>query len=419
MGANTEFLTDRFNDSESAIQPEYKRYLRPVFSPDMKFSSLSSNTSIVAANLVALDSELPLKSRGKFSTADGEVPKIGMKKFLNESQLQAIQNMIARGGFEDQVVQRLFSDMNDSVAGVYERLDFMFYQALSTGRVLIEDSENVGTGIEADFGIPASNKLGVQLPWTESAANPIEDIENAISAARAQGVSPRYVFMDKATFSAFKNNESVKNAFAGSQRVDPSFLFRVSTEEISAYLLTEFNITAIIVDKLIASEIGGQKIAVEPWSKGAVVFTTTLDLGSLTYSQLAEATSRVPGVQYGTVDSFILTSMFRKNDPLREYNSVQALAITVLSGVDSIFHIDTNEAETASVDVQTEDDANYLYQAVLYTKQSVVDGINAARAVDDYVNAATINQLDATLAKKIDQLSEEGTVLFEAELTAA
>ena len=107
--------------------------------------------------------------------------------------------------------------------------------------------------------------------------------------------------------------------------------------------------------------------------------------------------------------------MFRTNNPLKENTSVQALALPVLDNVSSIYILDTNES-TASADTQTEGDANMEYNGSTYTKQSVVDGINAAREVYTQVALAKIEQQDSTLAKKIDSLSEEGVALFEAVL---
>ncbi|MBD0822636.1 major capsid protein [Aestuariibaculum marinum] len=414
----TKGITEKVNDKEGEIQYEHKKYLKKEFSTDMKWQSLSSNTSVVAADVVALDSELPLKKRGSHSSAEGEVPKLGMKKSLTESALQALENLKARGNKEMQLVKKLFSDAADGVKGVYERLDIMFLQALSSGVTLINDENNTGVGIRIDFGIPSGNQFGVTTKWDDANATPITDIDNVTSKARSKGHSLKYIWMDAITFNAFKMNAQVKSAFAGFLKVDASYIFRLKKEDIMNYLMDEYGLTLIVIDKVVQIEKGGAKTAVEPWTTGNVTFTTTTDLGTLTYGELAEVNHPVKDVEYSTVDDFILVSLYRTNDPLKENTSVQALAIPVLDNVESIYIMDTNEA-TAAEDTQTEGDANYDYKGTSYTKQSVVDGINAARAVDTQIAAATINQQDATLAKKIDALSEEGIALFEAELVPA
>lgn len=411
-------ITEKVNDKEGEIQYEHKKYLKKDFSPDMKFESLSSNTSIVAADVVTLDSELTLKKRGSYASATGEIPKIGMIKALNESMLQALKNLTARGKKEAEIAQKLFKDAVDSVKGVQERLDMMFLQALSTGVTLVDENTNTGEGIRIDFGIPEENQLGaITKVWTDADATPIDDIENVISKARSNGHILKYMFIDKVTYNAFKLNAQVKAAFAGLMKINVDYIFRVTNEELQNYLIQEHGLQLIVINKVCQIEKGGKKVAVEPWEKGMVTFTTTTDLGTLTYGELAEVDHPVAGVEYSVVDDFILVSMFRTNNPLKENTSVQALAIPVIDNVDSIYLLDTNEA-TASEDTQTEGDANYLYKTVLYTKASVVAGINAARVIDEQVPMASISQLDATLAKKINSLSEEGVALFEAELVA-
>ena len=174
-------ITEKVNGKEGEISIEYKKYLKPEFSTDMKFNSLTSNTSVVAADVVSLDSELTPKKRGSYGSATGEIPKLGMLKALNETQLQALKNLAARGGKEKELATKLFKDLSDGVKGVYERLDIMFFQAASTGVTVIDDTNNTGTGIRVDFGIPSGNQFGAtSKAWTDADAMPIDDIENVV-----------------------------------------------------------------------------------------------------------------------------------------------------------------------------------------------------------------------------------------------
>lgn len=418
FGKLSKKITEKVNDKEGEIQYEHKKYLKPDLSTDMKFNSLTSNTSIVAADVVSLDSELSLKARGSYSSATGEIPKLGMIKALNETMLQALKNLKARGNKEAEIVKKLFRDAVDGVKGVHERLDMMFLEALSTGVTLVDENTNTGSGIRVDFGIPDGNQFGAtSKAWIDADAKPIDDIENVVNKARNKGHVLKYLFIDKITYNAFKMNAQVKEAFAGSMKVSKDLIFRISKEELQSYISEEFGLNIIVIDKVCQIEKGGKKTAVEPWKRGNITFTSTLDLGTLTYGELAEVDHPVDGVEYSSVDNFILVSMFRTNNPLKENTSVQALAIPVLDNVDGIYILDTNES-TASADTQIEDDANYSYKGANYTKASVVAGINAAKAVDTQVAMAAIAQKDSTLATKIDSLSEEGIALFEAELIA-
>jgi hypothetical protein len=73
--------------------------------------------------------------------------------------------------------------------------------------------------------------------------------------------------------------------------------------------------------------------------------------------------------------------------------------------------LDCEEA-TASLDTQTEGDAVYSYKTVSYTKPSVIYAINAAYEA----TKAKANNTDATLAKYIDEMSDEQVLVFEANI---
>jgi len=401
LGGVAKKIVEKINGKPEDVVYEHTKYLKKEFSPDMKFSSLSTNTSIVAADVVALDSPLPLKKRGSYSSAEGEVPKLGMKKSMNESMLQQLKNLQARGEKEKQIVAKLFQDGVDIIKGVYERLDIMFLQALSTGVTVIDETDNTGTGIRIDFGVPAANQFGVVEPWKESDARPIDDIENVTSKARQMGYALRYIWMDKVTYNKFKANAQVKDAFAGYSRIPSANLFRLKNADLQEFITEEYGLTIIVIDKVVQVEKNGQKSSVEPWQRGNVVFTTSTDLGTLTWSELAEKDSPVKDVEYATVDDFILWSIFRTNDPLKENTSVQALAVPVLDNVDAIFIMDSNES--LEVDAgEIEGDATITIYGSDLTKTTVISELETI--LDDEVDS---DITDADLIKLIDTLSDE------------
>ena len=353
-----EKITEKINDKSKEIGYEHKKYLKKDFSTTMKWQSLSTNTSVVAADVVALDSELPLKKRGSYSSAEGDVPKLGMIKSLTESMLQALKNLRARGNKEKEIVKKLFQDAADGIKGVYERLDIMFLQAMSTGVTLIDQENNTGTGIRVDFGIPEKNQFGGVVSWKKENAKPIDDIQRVLTKARSEGHMLRYLWIDRITYRSFKENEQVKKAFAGFHKTNPNYIFRVNQEELQKFLSEEFGLTIIVIDKVIQIEKNGEKTAVEPWKRGNLTFTTTTNMGTLTYGELAEVDHPVKDVEYSMVDNFILVSLFRTNNPLRENTSVQALAIPVLDNVDGIYILDTNEEFDSAGQTQRNDTGN-------------------------------------------------------------
>ena len=91
-------IVERLNEKRTAQLPYlFKERLIPSFSADGRWASVLAEYNRVAADVVALDSELPLKSRDAIETASGDIPKLGMKLYLTEKQMKDIDAMIAQG----------------------------------------------------------------------------------------------------------------------------------------------------------------------------------------------------------------------------------------------------------------------------------------------------------------------------------
>src|SRR5690606_2070977 len=147
-------VVNLINGTENPIIYYHKRMLSRKYSPTMKWGSLGSNGRTVAADVVALNSPLPLKRRDSAKKAEGDIPKLGMKLYLDEKTLQELdlldlQN--ADGRMTDQILKLLFADTRKCIVGIDEQLEGMFLQALSSGMTVIGDENNTGTGIRLDF----------------------------------------------------------------------------------------------------------------------------------------------------------------------------------------------------------------------------------------------------------------------------
>lgn len=406
-------IIEKLNGTTNPLTYLHRSMLKKEYSPTLRWGSLSTSSTVVSADVVAMDSSLPLKKRDSIKKADGEIPKIGMKLALNESTMNELNILLSVGGQDSEVLRKLFADTNKAVSGVWERLEFMFHQALSTGMILVADDDNPGLGIRVNFNHPASNKFGVAKGWSDASAKPIDDIDRVIEAARPNGNSIRYILMDKATWNKFKVNQQVREQYAFYRDFVGSNVPPVqSVDKANEFLQASYGVSIQIVDRHVLVEKDGKQKSVKPWADNAVVFLTDLNVGSLTYGRLAEETFPDKAVDYQKVDDFILVSKYHKNDPIKEFTSSQAIVLPVINNIDNIYILDCEEA-TASIDVQTEGNSTYLYKTVSYTKDSVIAAINIA--LDS--TKAKSNNTDATLAKYIDELTEEQVLIFEANIT--
>lgn len=411
-------IVTTINGTENPIVYYHKRMLRRVYSPTMKWGSLGSNGRTVAADVVSLNSSLPLKKRDTMRKAEGDIPKLGMKLYLDEKSLQELDILEAQnrdGSMTDQILKMLFADTRKCIVGIDEQLEGMFLQALSSGQTIITDENNTGTGIRLDFKLPDSNKFGVTEKWSADTAMPLDHIENMIAQARANGHTIRRLMMERPTFNAMRKHAQVKELFAAGMGFAGANIPVPNFNQVNDALSANYGVTIEIVDRTVNYErSNGDIVTVNPWTPNVVVGLTSDQVGSLTWSRLAEMNHPVKQVTYAVADQFKLISKYHKNDPLREFTSGQAIVVPVLDAVDEIYLMDTEEA-MASLDVQTEGDAVYTYNGSNFTKQSVVDGLNATNEVP----VSDVGQADSTLAKKIDRLSEEGVQTFESHLEAA
>ncbi|URM37143.1 major capsid protein [Flavobacterium anhuiense] len=403
-------VVTKVNGGNTELTYLHKTMLTEELSTDLKWSSLSVNSTIVAADVVAMDSELPLKKRDAISTADGEITKLGMKKQMTEKQLSDIDILINKKVENKIIIEKIFNDAVACTMGVYEKLEYIFLKGLSTGITVIEDSENVGTGIRIDYGYKDANKFGASVPWSDPAAKPLDDIQRVIKAAKSKGVTSRILMMDQNTFDVLAANEQVRQYFAFSQNFVGTNIPVPDLEQVNAMLQKRYKVQISIVDRTIITERDGKREVKTPWATNTIIFLETPKVGRLMYGILAEETRKSKAATYTKAGSFILIKKWSNEEPFAEYTSSQALAIPVIDAVDSIYLLNTEEAAT---DVQTENDANFDYNGDSYTRASVISAINLAYGT---TKAKTTNK-DETLLKYVNEMNEEQELIFKENIT--
>lgn len=322
----------------------HKDMLRKEYSVDQKWESASVDTTYVAADIVSLDSPLPLKKRDAIAAANGKLPKIGMKMKLGEEQINNINLMKARGGNEA-IVTKLTNDAVRCVTGVDERLEFCFLQGLSTGITLVTDENNVGAGIRVNFGYKDENKFGVEVAWGGEGFKPISDIKKAITAANGD-VS--LVMMSRTKYDQMRQSQEAKELAANNAGIivlENSILPTPLPNAFDAAFRAETGCDIKVVDRKVKIEIDGKVTNKNPWDDKYVVLLPSDQVGALVYGTLAEETNPVKQVDYTKANEYTLVSKFSKNDPLEEFTSAQALALTVIENVDQIYQIDTTTVQ--------------------------------------------------------------------------
>jgi Phage major capsid protein E len=402
-------IVERVNGKKTPLTYLHKEMLTQELSTDLKWQTLNVDGSVVSADVVSMDSALPLKKRDSFGTASGDIPKLGMKLSLNEKTMSDIDVLQARNVETKTLVGKIFADTPKVMLGIYEKLELMFLQALSTGVTLVDDDTNVGTGIRVDFGYFNSNKFGAVKPWSDSASKPIDDIKRVIKYAKAKGDTPTVLMMDEATFDSLAANQQTREQYAFSQNFVGTQIPVPDLEQVNAMMQKRYKLTIIIVDRTVVTERDGVRTIQTPWAANKIVFLESTKVGKLVYGILAEETRQNKAVMYEKADNFILLKKWHSPEPFAEFTSSQALALPVINNVSSIYLLD---AEEATLDVEVEGDANFTYKAVVKTKVVVI----AALKLAEPKTKLTVTSTDAKIQDAINALSDEQVLVFEANI---
>lgn len=404
----------RVNGSKDPLQYTFTTELKKEFSADMTWNTGSIDNTVVTVDFVAMDSDLPLAKWDKLGVATGEVPKFGKKIVLSERLLSDIDNMIAKSADTATVAEKLFSGAVKLVSGVAETMQFRYDQALSSGVMFVDDDTNVGVGFRVNFRYLNGNKFGAVLPWSDANAKPLDDIKRVLKTAKAKGDAIAILKMDDSTFDNFARNTQVREHFAfynnyvGAVQNVPS----LDLEKVNLMLKnnSQFKVQIQIMDRTVTHERNGVRTTVPTWTPNKVVFLTSTKVGRLVWSKLAEATRPSKKVEYTFVDQYIMTKLWRDEEPFAENISVQGLALPIIDNTGSIYVLDAEEAVT---DAQTEGDANFSYKGTNYTKVSVVASYKLIKPN----STITVSTTDANIMSGVNKLSEEDILKFEGNIT--
>lgn len=351
-------ITEKFNGSKTEQTLLHKTMLTEEYTPDLTWGATELNHSVVAADVVALDSPLPLKSRGTIRNASGKLPKLGVKFRKNEKDITDINIMRARGTDEATVASKIFEDAPKCVRSMDVRKEIMFEMGLSTGQTVVDGDTNDGTGVRVDFGYKPEHTFHAQTaPWGEEGYNPIADIQQMFDKAQEDSDSINDVYISKKYFNYIRSSVYGKKLVAdyrGQVYTSLDYLPQPGREAMIEALADEFGATFHIVDSVFKTENhDGTTTSVKPWAEANVVGTPSTVVGRLVYGTLAEETNPVANVSYEKSGSHVLVSKYSKTDPLEEFTAAQALCLPVIDGGESIYLLKADGTGVLSVDKPT------------------------------------------------------------------
>lgn len=324
----------------------YKQKLRTQFSLDGRWASILAQYNRVAADVVALDTELPLKSRDTIETISGDIPKLGLKLHLTEKQMKDIDAMIVQNIPLQTIIDKIFADLVRCIEAIWERIEDIFLSELSSGVGVSERSN--GTGVRIDMNFYEDNQFLVSDLWNTTTATPLSDIQKVVDKSIEDGNTITEAYLDETALQLLYNNNQVRSQYAFDKGLAMTAATTVPVldfETVSAIFKKKWNIKLTRINRRIKTELDGVKKSHNPWKKGNITFVCDEELGDLVWTTLAEESRPVNGVVYQKADEFILAKKYSKTDPLREFTAAEAMVVPVLNNVDRIYTLDTQTVQ--------------------------------------------------------------------------
>lgn len=208
-------------------------YLGPTLLPGRRVDTieyeyiLGGRNIPVAARIVDFNSPSPGGRRvGRLEKVTGELLTIKQKLDVDAKTLLRIQqalNSTAPNAVK-QAIQAIYDDVENVLASLAARVEWLRWQALSTGKVLYNAD---GVVIELDYRLPTDNEMWVSTSWADSVtATPLEDLMTACDAIeQATGVRPARAVCHSSTWkeliTAKQTREWVFGPFVDTTKVRP------------------------------------------------------------------------------------------------------------------------------------------------------------------------------------------------------
>lgn len=179
---------------------------------DIEFDMILGRGGLpVSASVHAFDTETQLASRDAIQKGAASLALIKRKIKITEKELIKIQN--PRNDAElNFTIGQLYNDAEKMVEGIRVRAEAMRMEALSTGKVKIEEN---GVKVTLDYSMPTANKKSFN--WTDlTNAKPLDNLETLASAIETEsGSRPTRALTSRKVMKRICSCDSVRKAIHG------------------------------------------------------------------------------------------------------------------------------------------------------------------------------------------------------------
>ena len=179
---------------------------------DIEFDMILGRGGLpVTAQVHAFDTKTQLASREAIEKGVASLALIKRQIKVAEKEIIKVQNPRTDAELAF-VLSQLYNDSEKMVEGVKVRVEAMRMEAISSGKIKIEEND---IKVTIDYGVPAANKKSFN--WSDAATSkPLDDLETLASAVETTcGSRPSRALTSRKIVKAICASESVRKAING------------------------------------------------------------------------------------------------------------------------------------------------------------------------------------------------------------
>ena len=301
----------------------------------LKFSFIKGKqgqpVALVGANW---NTNVLYRDRIGFEELSGKLPFFKEAYKVDEETRQELLSV--KEEFAGNLIDRVFDDEMDLLAGAEVTAERMRMQLLSTGTISI--SEN-GVNKQYDYGFNEDNQFDeVDVLWNSESADPLKDIMNAIADYEDKiGKTPVAIVMDKGLFRNIQRNANVLSYFANLSTPN----LYPSREQVISFVEAQTGLKFVLTDKEYkeARDFDGEAVKFYPADRFTLL--SVLDLGETVYGTTPEEADLLSGnskaSSVAVTSKGVAITTWNEVDPVNVNTKVSEVCIPTCPNIDTIY----------------------------------------------------------------------------------
>lgn len=308
----------------------------------------------VVADVISFDSSAPQKTREVISKLSGDIPKTAVKRGMNESEYNEylqLQNDAAGDAQQMEVLNLAFKDQDFVYNSVRARFEWWCMQLMSKGGFHLTAQNNNGI-VTAEFvgcGMLNANKKVSSSDWANTnTADGLQDIDDVITAASADGVNIKYVIMHTADFALLKKQKATIDKIKA--WINQTSKIIVTKTVINEYLAEqEIPVQIVTISPAVRVETKNhRRTTVTPWERKRICFLEDLNVGDIQHGPIAaENSASIQKKAIMVKQDFVLITKFSTEEPFKEWTKAEANAFPVVNDPDAMYILKADGAAWA------------------------------------------------------------------------